>query len=271
MFKLFPSCPACHSTHFIAFLKKDLYRCNRCGHLMRISARRRLGMLLDKGSFKPMAEPLVTTDPLVFPDYHDKLLEARKRTGLGDAIIAGTGRIAGMDLALAILDSHFIMASMGAYVGEAICQLIDLAIERRYPVVITICSGGARMQEGIISLMQMAKTAASIAQLQDHRLPYFAVLTDPTTGGVTASFAMLADVIIAEKGSLIGFAGPRVIAQTIGQDLPQGFQKAEFLLEHGMVDMVLDRHEIRAALENLLMLHKTRPYFHQRSPYERRS
>ncbi len=260
MFKFFPSCPSCQAVHFIAFLKKDLYRCNRCGHLLRLQASQRLKQLLDRGSFTPAPRPIIQSDPLNFPEYAEKIQDARESTGLHEAIVTGTGTITAIDLAIAVMDSRFIMASMGAYVGEAVCQLIDLAIERRLPLLIVICSGGARMQEGIIALMQMAKTSAAIARLHAHGLPYFALLTDPTTGGVSASFAMLADVILAEKNSLIGFAGPRVIQQTIGQELPAGFQRAEFLLEHGMVDRVLDRSEVRPCLEQLLALHATRPY-----------
>ena len=260
MFKLFPACPQCKTTHFIAFLKKELYCCNRCGYLFRLTAAQRLGLILDRGSFNPLAGPAVEIDPLDFPDYRAKMREAQKKTGLKEAILTGTGQIKGIEVAIAVMDSRFIMASMGAYVGEAVCCLIDLAVSRSLPLVMVICSGGARMQEGVISLLQMAKTSASVARLHQHRLPYFALLTDPTTGGVTASFAMLADVIMAEKGSLIGFAGPRVIQQTIGQTLPEGFQKAEFLLEHGVIDLVLERREVRPTLERLLLLHGKRPY-----------
>ena len=249
MFKLFSSCPQCQTSHFFSFLKKELYRCSQCGYLFRLSAQKRLAMLLDRGSFKPLPLPRIHNDPIFFPEYTKKLEDCRKRTGMKEAILAGTGRLDSIPVAIAAMDSRFMMASMGASVGETVCQLIDLAIKEGLPLILVICSGGARMQEGIVSLMQMAKTSAAVARLHARKLPYLAVLSDPTTGGVSASFAMLADVILAEKDSLIGFAGPRVIQQTIGPSLPDG-----------MIDRVVERSEIKPLLRSLLKIHSSRPY-----------
>ncbi len=258
MAKLFIKCPKCKTTHFIAFLKHSQYVCTRCNYYFRLDAPTRIKYLCDKGSFKELFGNLKSSDPLNFPRYREKLEKLSKETGLNEAIITGTCKIGGTETAFGAMDPRFIMASMGSVVGEKVTRLFEYAIENELPVVLVISSGGARMQEGILSLMQMAKTSAAVKKHSDMGLPYFAVLTDPTTGGVTASFAMLADIIIAESGALIGFAGPRVIQQTIGEKLPKGFQRAEFLLEHGMVDIVVERKELKKTLEKLLKIHTTR-------------
>ena len=233
----------------------ELHVCPACGQHARIGARERIAMTADEGSFEALAAPAVLNNPLSFPGYEDKLKKGRGATGMADALLAGTARIGGYACALAAMDTGFMMGSMGAAVGEGLSALSDAALERNLPLVVFCCSGGARMQEGMVSLLQMAKVSMSFERLAQKGLPYFAVLTDPTTRGVTASFAMLGDVILAEPGALIGFTGPRVIAQTIRQELPEGFQRAEFLLEHGFIDMVTPRGALRDTLRDLLMMH----------------
>jgi acetyl-CoA carboxylase carboxyl transferase subunit beta len=209
-------------------------------------------MILDKGTFKEWNTDLSPSDPLNFPGYQDKVKHMKVVTNLDEAVITGEGKVDGTTVAIGVMASNFMMGSMGKNVGEKITRMIETATERRMPVIIFCCSGGARMQEGIVSLMQMAKTSQAIKKHDEAGLLYISVLTDPTTGGVMASFAMLADVILAEPGALIGFAGPRVIEQTIGQRLPEGFQKAEFLLEHGFVDKIVKRSKLRQVLSMLV-------------------
>jgi acetyl-CoA carboxylase carboxyl transferase beta subunit len=258
--RLFVQCPQCQTTHFISFFKSSHYVCSRCGHHSRLDPAHWIKQLCDRGTFRSLFANLKSLDPLGFPQYRQKL-EAAMRTADGwEAVVTGTAEIDDMPVALAVMDSGFIMASMGSVVGEKIARLLEYAADRRLPVVMVICSGGARMQEGILSLMQMAKTAAAVRRLHGKRQPLITILTDPTTGGVTASFAMLGDVSIAETGALIGFAGPRVIQQTIGQKLPPGFQTAEFLLEKGMLDIVVPRRNLRPTLVSILKIHRTRPY-----------
>ena len=229
--------------------------CPKCRYPFRISARERITSLLDEGSFEEREAGLRSRDPLHFKDtvkYTERLKKARSKTGLEEAVITGLGSIGGHPVSIAVFEFGFMGGSMGSVVGEKLTRAIELAIAKRVPLLIVSASGGARMQEGILSLMQMAKTSAALQRLARERLPYLSLLTDPTTGGVTASFAMLGDVIVAEPRALIGFAGPRVIAETIRQALPEGFQRSEFLLEHGQVDLVVERRELRETLRRLL-------------------
>jgi acetyl-CoA carboxylase carboxyl transferase subunit beta len=252
---LWVKCAGCSQAIYHKELATSLHVCPKCGHHFRLSAIERLKMLFDNGEWTEYDRGLVSTDPLAFTDtkpYRARLESSIEQTGLKDAIITATGRIDGIDTVVAAMEYGFIGGSMGVVVGEKITRAIERAIERRCPVVIVCCSGGARMMEGALSLMQMAKISGALARLDKARLPYISVLTDPTTGGVTASFAMLGDLNVAEPKALIGFAGPRVIEQTIRQKLPDGFQRSEFLLDKGMVDMVVDRREMKAAIARAL-------------------
>ncbi|HEL0421816.1 TPA: acetyl-CoA carboxylase carboxyltransferase subunit beta [Streptococcus equi subsp. zooepidemicus] len=252
--ELFAKCPACK--HMI--YQKDLGPakiCPTCSYNFRISAQERLTLTVDEGSFQELFTDIETKDPLRFPDYQAKLQKARQATGLHEAVLTGTALVKGQRLALAIMDSHFIMASMGTVVGEKITRLFELAISERLPVVIFTASGGARMQEGIMSLMQMAKVSAAVKKHSNAGLFYLTILTDPTTGGVTASFAMEGDMIIAEPQSLVGFAGRRVIETTVRENLPDDFQKAEFLKEHGFVDAIVKRTDLRDKIAHLVAFH----------------
>lgn len=260
MSKLFPKCTRCKTSHFIAFLKRAQYVCSKCGNHLRLDAHSRIKMLCDKKSFNAFDENIKSMDPLSFPEYQEKLQKAMQKTKLNEAVVTGTCKIKGHLTAFGVMEPEFIMASMGSVVGEKITRMLEYALANRLPAIVVISSGGARMQEGIFSLMQMAKTSAAVKRLNDKGFPLFTVLTDPTTGGVTASFAMLGNVIIAESDALIGFAGPRVIEQTIGQSLPQGFQRSEFLLEHGMLDMIVPRKQMRSVLATLLNIHSKRAY-----------
>jgi acetyl-CoA carboxylase carboxyl transferase subunit beta len=247
-------CPSCGQIIYNKDLAASLSVCTKCAHHFRLGAADRLRSLFD-GEWEEHDAGLVSTDPLHFTDtkpYQQRLKTTIAATGLKDAVITATGRINGIEAVVAAMEYSFIGGSMGVVVGEKITRAIERAIERRLPVVIVSCSGGARMMEGTLSLMQMAKISAALALLDRARLPYISLLTDPTTGGVTASFAMLGDVNIAEPRALIGFAGPRVIEQTIRQQLPEGFQRSEFLLEHGMLDMVVDRRELKEVLTRIL-------------------
>lgn len=238
--------------------------CGRCGHHFRISARQRLGLLLDPGSFRETDRWLASADPLRFTDrvsYHERLWEAQRRTGLTEAVITGTGTIDGQPVVVAVMEFEFLGGSMGSVVGEKVARAFERALRRKQPAVTVAASGGARMQEGMLSLMQMAKTAAAARRLHQARIPYISVLTDPTTGGVLASFASLGDVLVAEPGALIGFSGPRVIEQTMGQRLPPEAQRAEFLLAHGQLDLVVPRPRLRATLAELLRLLTARAGF----------
>ena len=249
------TCPKCEQEHPRQTVNDNLWVCPHCGYHWPVGAYHRMSMLLDPGSFREIRCKLPPDDPLQFPGYGVKLQENRRKTGLQDAFVSAFGTMGGMKCVLGVLDSRFLMGSMSAAVGEAVTQTIEQAIKSRLPLILVSASGGARMQEGILSLMQMAKTSAALARLDEKGLLYISVLTDPTTGGVTASFAMLGDIILAEPGALVGFAGPRVIQQTIGETLPEGFQRAEFQQEHGFVDEVVPRHKLRATLTRLLALH----------------
>jgi acetyl-CoA carboxylase carboxyl transferase subunit beta len=251
---LWVKCPSCGEVIYNKDLAATLSVCPKCAHHFRLGAVERLRMLFD-GEWQEYDTDLQSTDPLRFVDtkpYRKRLDASIAATGMKDAVICATGRIDGIETSAAAMEYNFIGGSMGVVVGEKITRAIERAIERRLPVVIVSSSGGARMMEGALSLMQMAKISAALARLDRARLPYVSVLTDPTTGGVTASFAMLGDVNIAEPRALIGFAGPRVIEQTIRQKLPEGFQRSEFLLEHGMLDLVVDRRELKAAVVRVL-------------------
>jgi acetyl-CoA carboxylase carboxyl transferase subunit beta len=253
---LWIKCEACREIVYRADVEKNARTCPKCGVPFRLSARERLELLLDPDSFEERDAGLRSQDPLGFKDnrgrYSDRLRSAREKTGREDALISGVGRIAGYAVVVCVFEFAFMGGSMASVVGEKITRAIELAARKRTPLLVVTCSGGARMQEGVLSLMQMAKTAAALKRLADERVPYIALLADPTTGGVTASFAMLGDVILAEPRALIGFAGPRVIQETIRQPLPEGFQRAEFLLEHGMLDSVVERKELREVLRRLL-------------------
>jgi acetyl-CoA carboxylase carboxyl transferase subunit beta len=252
---LWVKCPSCGEVIYNKDLAATLSVCPKCAHHFRLGALERLRMLFDDGAFQEYDASLRSTDPLAFTDtkpYRKRLEASIASTGMADAVVCATGRIDGFEASVAAMEYTFIGGSMGVVVGEKITRAIERAIERRLPVVIVSSSGGARMMEGALSLMQMAKISGALARLDRARLPYVSVLTDPTTGGVTASFAMLGDVNIAEPKALIGFAGPRVIEQTIRQKLPEGFQRSEFLLEHGMLDMVVDRRELKAAIARVL-------------------
>ena len=244
---LWVKCPDCSNIIYNKDLATNLSVCPKCAHHFRVGAADRLRMLFD-GAWTEYDKNLVSTDPLTFTDtkpYQARLKTSIENTGLKDAVIVATGAIDGIETLVAAMEYAFIGGSMGVVVGEKIARGIERAIERRLPVVIVCCSGGARMMEGALSLMQMAKICGALARLDRERLPYIAVLTDPTTGGVTASFAMVGDLNIAEPKALIGFAGPRVIEQTIRQKLPEGFQRSEFLLDKGMIDLVIDRRELK--------------------------
>lgn len=223
--------------------------------LKRINSRERINRLMDENTFLEFDKDLKTTDPLKFPDYNEKISIAMEKTNENDAVITGEGCIGGEKTIICVMNSYFMMGSMGSVVGEKITRAIEIAISKRLPVIIFSASGGARMQEGILSLMQMAKTSAALGRLSDNGLLYISVLTDPTTGGVTASFAMLGDIIIAEPGALIGFAGPRVIEQTIRQKLPEGFQRSEFLLKKGFIDKIVKREDMKEILSRILHMH----------------
>ncbi len=251
---LWVKCPSCAEIIYNKDLAATISVCPKCAHHFRLGAAERLRMLFD-GAWEEFDAGLQSTDPLQFVDtkpYRTRLDATMAATGMKDAVICAIGKIEGIETSVAAMEYTFIGGSMGVVVGEKITRAIERAIERRLPVVIVSSSGGARMMEGALSLMQMAKISAALARLDRARLPYVSVLTDPTTGGVTASFAMLGDVNIAEPKALIGFAGPRVIEQTIRQKLPEGFQRSEFLLEHGMLDGVVDRRELKAAVARVL-------------------
>ena len=260
---LWVKCPACGQMNFHRDLDANLRICQQCGHHMRLPARQRLEMLFDPDSFHLAELPETPADPLRFRDrrrYTDRLKEAQTKTGETDAVQVGHGKMGGMDVVVAALDFGFMGGSMGIAVGEGLVTAARLAAVQNAALIVVPSSGGARMQEGILSLMQMARTTVAVEELREAGLPYITVLTDPTTGGVTASFAMLGDIAVAEPGSVIGFAGARVIEQTIRETLPDGFQRAEYLLDHGMIDMVVPRHELRRTLITILtLLRKTGP------------
>ena len=245
-------CDGCGHIDLREKFEKALNVCPECGRHRRISAEEYVEILTDSGSWRELFTNLRSVDPLKFEHYAERLTGAAKKGGQADAIITGTGRIDGMSFSLAVMNFAFMGGSMGSVVGEKIARLARRSHEKKVPLVIVSTSGGARMQEGVLSLMQMAKTSAAIAQLHRDAIPYISILTDPTTGGVSASFAMQGDVILAEPGAVVGFAGQRVIKQTIGQDLPEGFQTAEFLVEHGQIDDVVPRGSLRDTTARLL-------------------
>lgn len=249
-------CEECKEIIYKETLRGNLNICPHCGHYFRMHTGKRLELIIDEETYKRFELNIDTTNPLELEDYPKKLKSLREKTGLEEAVACGTGNINGEKVVICVMDSGFLMGSMGVVVGEKICYAIEQAIEQRLPLVMFCVSGGARMQEGIMSLMQMAKTTAALTKLDEAGLLYISVLTDPTYGGVTASFASLGDIILAEPKAMIGFAGPRVIEQTIGEELPQGFQTAEFLLEHGFIDKIVERKDMKDTIYKLIQFHK---------------
>jgi acetyl-CoA carboxylase carboxyl transferase subunit beta len=249
-------CKRCNTIHIKQELEKNLLVCPKCGYHFPLTAWQRISYTIDEGSFHEINAGLTPVNSLDFPGYEEKLKKASQASGLAEAVVTGKGRIHGQEAYVGVLAPEFMLGSMGSVVGEKLARMLDRAGEERVPAIIFSASGGARMQESIFSLFQMAKTCAALSRLHQRGVLYISVLTDPTTGGVSASFATLGDINIGEPGALIGFAGPRVIQQTIGQTLPAGFQKAEFLLEHGLLDMVVERKEMKATLARLLRFHQ---------------
>lgn len=254
---LLKKCNKCGAAILTEEVKSAGYICPKCQGYFRVHAYERIRMTVDEDSFEEWEKDMEFVNPLEFKGYEEKVKSLKEKTGLSEAVVTGKASIEGNPAVIAVCDGRFLMASMGQVVGEKITRAVERATKEQLPVIIFACSGGARMQEGIVSLMQMAKTAAALKRHSDAGLLYVSVLTDPTTGGVTASFAMLGDVILAEPKALIGFAGPRVIEQTIGEKLPKGFQRSEFLLEHGFIDRIVERKEMRTVLENILQMHHT--------------
>ena len=252
---LLKKCNVCKSAILTEDVKNGYYICPKCQNYFRVHAMHRIEMVADAGTFEEWDKGLTSGNPLHYKGYEEKVEALQEKTGLDEAVVTGKARIAGNEVVLAVCDGRFMMASMGKVVGEKITRAVEKATSERIPIIIFACSGGARMQEGIVSLMQMAKTSAALKRHSEAGLLYIPVLTDPTTGGVTASFAMLGDIILAEPGALIGFAGPRVIEQTIGEKLPEGFQRAQFQLEHGFVDRIVERKELKLTLYRILKLH----------------
>jgi acetyl-CoA carboxylase, carboxyl transferase, beta subunit len=250
------SCPACSAWISEAEKLQNNDSCPRCSYHFSVGAWERIYSICDEGSFEEWDAGLTSVNPLDFPDYAEKITNAQENTLMREAILTGKVQIGGFGAVLGVMDSRFMMGSMGSVVGEKICRAMEGAIKYSLPVIISCCSGGARMQEGMLSLMQMAKTSAAVGRLNEDGLLFISIMTHPTTGGVTASFASLADIIIAEPGALIGFTGPRVIEQTTGQKLPSGFQRSEFLLKHGMIDVIQPRLEMRSLLIRLLNVHQ---------------
>jgi acetyl-CoA carboxylase carboxyl transferase subunit beta len=245
-------CEACGHTDIREKFVRNFNVCPSCDYHRRYRANEYCGLLLDDGTIEELELDIRSTDPLGFPEYPARLKKATTNAGDGDALLAAAGTMADLPVSLGVMDFAFMGGSMGSVVGEKIARLGQRSLERKHPLIVVCASGGARMQEGVLSLMQMAKVSAMLAQLAERRIPYIAILTNPTTGGVSASYAMLGDAILAEPGAVIGFAGPRVIKQTLGQDLPEGFQTAEFLLDHGMLDQVVHRRELKQTVSQLL-------------------
>jgi acetyl-CoA carboxylase carboxyl transferase subunit beta len=245
-------CEACGHTDIREKFVRNFNVCPSCDYHRRYRANEYCNLLLDEGTIEELELDIRSTDPLGFPEYPARLKKATVNAGDGDALLAAAGTVAALPVSLGVMDFAFMGGSMGSVVGEKIARLGQRSLERKHPLIVICASGGARMQEGVLSLMQMAKVSAMLAQLAERRIPYIAILTNPTTGGVSASYAMLGDAIIAEPGAVIGFAGPRVIKQTLGQDLPEGFQTAEFLLDHGMLDQVVHRRELKQTVSQLL-------------------
>ncbi|MDS0527016.1 acetyl-CoA carboxylase, carboxyltransferase subunit beta [Clostridium sp. SHJSY1] len=255
---LWAKCDKCGSIIYKEDLMSNYYVCTSCNNHLRIKASTRIEFFFDKGSFKAVGEEIKTSNPLKFQGYEEKIIRSRKSTDSSEAVVTGIAKVNGIDVATAVMDSYFMMGSMGSVVGERITSIIEYATENGLPLIIFTTSGGARMQEGIISLMQMAKISAAIAKHDDAGLLYITVLTDPTTGGVTASFAMEGDIIISEPNALVGFAGRRVIEDTIKEVLPDDFQKAEFLLKKGFIDTIIDRRNLRKEIYNILAIHEVK-------------
>ena len=253
---LWMKCPGCEHMLYSSAVEKNLNVCPECDYHFRVAAPTRIQYLVDEGSFQQVLEDMTTADPLDFKfrgtTYKQRIKDDQKKSGAKEAMLIGKAFIKGRGVILAVMEPNFLMGSMGAVVGEKLCVAVELAMEESLPLVVVSCSGGARMHEGVVSLGQMAKTAAAIARLDDTKGLFISVLTDPTTGGVTASFAMLGDVIVAEPGALIGFAGRRTIAETIKVELPEGFQTAEFMLEHGFVDMIVHRRDLRSEIARII-------------------
>ncbi|MDF2883052.1 MAG: accD [Clostridiaceae bacterium] len=249
-------CKKCGQILYKKDLESNFMVCNHCGYHFRLSAQERINLTIDKDTFKEFDKNMETADPINFNGYLDKIDKLKDYTGLKEAVVTGCCKINGNEAIICVMDSNFMMGSMGSVVGEKITRAFEKAIELKLPVIVFTTSGGARMQEGMFSLMQMAKTSAAVAKHSEAGLLYITVLTDPTTGGVTASFAMLGDIILAEPEALVGFAGKRVIEQTIRQELPEGFQKAEFLLEHGFIDRIVSRKQLKNVLALLLAIHE---------------
>ena len=253
---LYTKCESCHEMILTEDFTQNAYVCPKCGHYMKIGAYERIKMVFDAQTFEEWDEEFTGGNPCHFKGYEEKLGDLQRNTGLNEAVITGKGKIDGMEAAVGVCDTRFLMGSMGYAVGEKLTRAIERATVEKLPLIVFTCSGGARMQEGIVSLMQMEKTAAALKKFDAAGGLYITVLTNPTTGGVTASFAMLGDIILAEPQALVGFAGPRVIRQTIGEELPEGFQRAEFLLEHGLIDNIVERRFLKQTLSTLLQLHK---------------
>ncbi|MDY2959208.1 MAG: acetyl-CoA carboxylase, carboxyltransferase subunit beta [Hornefia sp.] len=249
-------CKGCGNKYTKAILRENHFVCPSCGHYGKLSARTRITTVADRKSFREFSRSMIGKNPLKFPGYEEKIRDAEKATGLKEAVITGTCTIDGEKAVICVMDSRFLMASMGTAVGEKITRACEYATKKKLPIVVFCASGGARMQEGILSLMQMAKTSAAFGKHGEAGLLFISVLTNPTTGGVTASFAGLGDVILAEPGALIGFAGPRVIEQTIGEKLPEGFQSSEFQLEHGFVDAIVKRENMKETIGRIINLHR---------------
>ena len=259
---LWSKCKVCGELSYTKDLLAHASVCLKCGHHLRIDSGERIRLMVDPGSFEPLDATLSPTDPLGFKDrksYSDRLRDYQQLTGLQDAVVTGMGQLNGMPIALGVMDFRFMGGSMGSVVGEKLARLVETATARRYPVVIVCASGGARMQEGLLSLMQMAKVAGALQKHRQAELLYIPLLTDPTTGGVTASFAMLGDLILAEPKALIGFAGRRVIEETLREKLPDDFQTAEYLQAHGFVDYIVERPKLRATLADLFRIHGVKP------------
>ena len=253
---IYIKCPSCKKSIYRPDLKNSLGICAHCGYYYPLSARARLSLIVDKNSFEELDGHLETVNPLGFEGYEEKINKYQKQTEQKEAVVTGKAQIEGHDVIIAIMDSSFMMGSMGSVVGEKVTRAIEMATRTKLPMIIFTASGGARMQEGIFSLMQMAKTSAALARHDASGLLYISILTDPTTGGVTASFATLGDIIIAEPGALVGFTGPRVIEQTLKEKLPEGFQRAEFLLEKGQIDAIVERKDLKKTLGMLLSFHQ---------------
>ncbi|QKS72039.1 acetyl-CoA carboxylase carboxyltransferase subunit beta [Paenalkalicoccus suaedae] len=252
---LMSKCPKCKSISYIKELRNNKLVCDQCGFHHRIGAEDRIEWTLDEGSFEEFDRDMIAKDPLGFPEYERKSAMDREKTGLNEAVVTGRGTIDGYGVIVGIMDARFRMGSMGSVVGEKMVRAISIAIEERKPFLMFAASGGARMQEGVFSLMQMAKTSTALRRLHEEGLLFVSIMTHPTTGGVSASFASLGDINIAEPGALIGFAGRRIIEQTIRQKLPDDFQTAEFLMEHGQLDMVVHRHEMKETLKTIVAIH----------------